>query len=282
MAAKRKWTKEEDTVLAELVQSHGKQWGFISTHLPQRTAAQVAARWEKCLDPVIRKGPFTPEEDRLIINFVMQNGPRTWPQTMSILSHRSAKQCRERWFNHLDPTVIKTEWTAEEDELILRQVEARGPKWSAIAKFFPGRSDNAIKNRWNGSISKRVHSDEKGNKVLLPDPAKRKYRPRKRPLVAVPRQNATERSEPPAIEKPAKPPKVEIPLLPPSSNVSPTIPFAPFLLPTPVFPGTEGTILSPNSPTSGFQLASGGVGSPTRGSPFVLSPTKSGSENSFK
>jgi hypothetical protein len=277
----RRWTKEEDAILTETVQTHGKQWGLIAGHLQQRTASQVAARWEKCLDPAIHKGPFTPDEDQLIINFVAQNGPRTWPQITSILPHRSAKQCRERWFNHLDPSVVKTEWTAQEDKFIFQQVEQHGPKWSVIAKTFPGRSDNAIKNRWNSSVSKRIQLDEQGRKFLLPDSAKRKYKPRERQFVPIPitadQERAHSQPPPPPPEKHTKPPRLEIPLLPPSSNVSPTISFTPFSLPTPVFPGTDGPLFSPNSPMG----AIGGFASPTRTLPFFLSPTKSASEESF-
>ena len=63
----KKWTYEEDQKLIELHKQYGKQWGVIAQHIKTRTASQVAARWEKCLDPALTKGPFTQEEDQLIL-----------------------------------------------------------------------------------------------------------------------------------------------------------------------------------------------------------------------
>jgi len=48
---------------------------------------------------------------------------------------RSAKQCRERWNNYLDPTKKRESWTAEEDLALVRCVMERGKKWSAIARL---------------------------------------------------------------------------------------------------------------------------------------------------
>lgn len=170
----RNWDKNEDFVLKELVKIHGKQWNIIAQHLPLRTPSQVAARWEKCLDPTITKGPFTPEEDELIKNYVANNGPRSWPRITILLPHRSSKQCRERWFNHLDPNVLKAPWTQEEDVFIYQQYKLMGGKWSKISKMLQGRTDNAIKNRWNSSISKRLSKDQNGIDIILPDNSKRK------------------------------------------------------------------------------------------------------------
>lgn len=75
---------------------------------------------------------------------------------------RLGKQCRERWFNHLDPTLKKGKWTAEEDRVILELQKKLGNKWCEISKSLPGRSENATKNRWNSRARKRRLSSTVG------------------------------------------------------------------------------------------------------------------------
>jgi hypothetical protein len=245
------WTKAEDGVLLDLVQQRGKDWGFIAAHLPQRTTTQIASRWEKCLDPNLRKGQFTADEDRAIAGFVAQHGPRCWPQIVALLPHRSAKQCRERWLNHLDPAVVKAEWSAQEDERIFAQVEAHGAKWSQIAKLFPGRSDNAIKNRWNSSISKRIADGAGGGRRLLPDASNRRYRPRER----APAERRGARAPPPPLRIPAA---WDIGAFPPDSMIETPSDIA---LMSPTFPFDKG-----GAPE--FEALSSAAGA----GPFALSP----------
>ena len=44
--------------------------------------------------------------------------------------------------------LFSKEWSFEEDMLILKTIEAKGKKWSNIAKVLKGRHENGVKNRY--------------------------------------------------------------------------------------------------------------------------------------
>jgi hypothetical protein len=150
-----KWTREEDAELARLV-SASDDWGLISSHFPGRTSKQVLAHWRKVANPDIVRGSWKGSEDQVIIDWVTAHGPIKWAALATQLPGRIAKQCRERWCEHLDPAVKTAPWSMEEENILMGAVQQIGPKWAEIAKLMPGRTANAVKNRWNSNVRSRI------------------------------------------------------------------------------------------------------------------------------
>lgn len=108
-----------------------------------------------------RRGPWSQHEDRYLIELVTRNGPHNWVRISQEITTRSPKQCRERYHQNLKPSLNHEPISPEEGELIEKLVAEMGKRWAEIARRLKGRSDNAVKNWWNGGQNRRKRNPER-------------------------------------------------------------------------------------------------------------------------
>ncbi|XRB07055.1 cell division cycle 5-like protein [Pycnococcus provasolii] len=82
---------------------------------------------------VMKGGIWKNSEDETLKAAVMKYGMNQWGRVASLLARKSAKQCKARWFEWLDPSIVKTEWTRAEDEKLLHLAKLMPTQWRTIA-----------------------------------------------------------------------------------------------------------------------------------------------------
>ncbi|KAK7265519.1 hypothetical protein RJT34_33139 [Clitoria ternatea] len=113
---------------------------------------------QPCCDKLgVKKGPWTAEEDKKLINFILTNGQCCWRAVPKLAGlKRCGKSCRLRWTNYLRPDLKRGLLTQAEEQLVIDLHARLGNRWSKIAARLPGRTDNEIKNHWNTHIKKKL------------------------------------------------------------------------------------------------------------------------------
>lgn len=112
------------------------------------------------------RGSWSSSEDALLTEAINKLGENKWTSIAQHVGTRSAKQCRERWTNCLKPGLKREPFTPSEDAIILEQQARLGNRWASIAKFLPGRSPGAVKNRWYTGL-RTMHAPQ--TQLILPE-----------------------------------------------------------------------------------------------------------------
>ncbi|KAK3125780.1 hypothetical protein QOZ80_7BG0609680 [Eleusine coracana subsp. coracana] len=105
----------------------------------------------------VKKGPWTPEEDLVLVSYIQEHGPGNWravPTRTGLM--RCSKSCRLRWTNYLRPGIKRGNFTDQEEKLIVHLQALLGNRWAAIASYLPERTDNDIKNYWNTHLKRKL------------------------------------------------------------------------------------------------------------------------------
>ncbi|XP_035753550.1 snRNA-activating protein complex subunit 4 isoform X2 [Egretta garzetta] len=160
---RKEWTKGEDQMLLELVQemrvgSH-IPYKKIAYYMEGRDSAQLIYRWTKSVDPSLKKGPWTPEEDAMLLAAVKKYGERDWYKIRTEVPGRSDAQCRDRYLKALHCDVKKGKWSLEEEEQLIELVEKHGlGHWSKIASELPHRTGSQCLSKWKLMIGSKKRS----------------------------------------------------------------------------------------------------------------------------
>jgi len=120
---------------------------------------------------MIKGGVWRNTEDEIMKAAVMKYGKNQWSRIASLLHRKSAKQCKARWFEWLDPSIKKTEWAKEEDEKLLHLAKLMPTQWRTIAPIV-GRTAAQCLERYEALLDQAQRKEDGGD--IADDPRKLK------------------------------------------------------------------------------------------------------------
>ncbi|CAD8094017.1 unnamed protein product [Paramecium primaurelia] len=152
-----------------------KDWDIISEVLQVDTQL-IKLKWISLLHSNLRIHQWTREEDQILQDIAEQfYDKNNWTElTIKFNSlsrtQRYPKQIRERWKNVLNPTIQKCSWDSKEKMNLIELVYKYGKRWSLIQHHIKGRSENQIKNQYNGimrNLKKEKITNEEERELLI-------------------------------------------------------------------------------------------------------------------
>uniref|UniRef100_A0A3B3H871 Small nuclear RNA activating complex, polypeptide 4 n=1 Tax=Oryzias latipes TaxID=8090 RepID=A0A3B3H871_ORYLA len=161
------WTPEEDALLKELVNKmrigNFIPYTQISYFIEGRDPTQLLNRWTLNLDPSLKKGAWTKEEDKLLLRAVSRLGETWWKVRMEVPG-RSIMACRERYHDCLKAGLKKGPFNRKERELLRELVDKHGVgRWAKIAAEIPNRLDCQCLREWKKLTKCPAQRHPRGN-----------------------------------------------------------------------------------------------------------------------
>ncbi|KAK6920837.1 SANT/Myb domain [Dillenia turbinata] len=127
---------------------------LASKHVPGHSGAECEARWLNFEDPLINQKPWTKAEDMNLLLIVQEKGIDNWMDiSVSLGTNRTPFQCLVRYQRSLNASILRSEWTKEEDAQLREAVQTYGESnWQVVASMLEGRTGTQCSNRWNKTL----------------------------------------------------------------------------------------------------------------------------------
>lgn len=124
----------------------------------KRKGNDIKKRWYSYLDPTLRRGRWTPEEDELLLKAYAKHGQH-WALIAKDVPRRNLDQCSKRYHEALDPNKSQGRlraWSEEEDLQLISRIQEYGTKWKSISMGMEGRPSLTCRNRWRKILTSVV------------------------------------------------------------------------------------------------------------------------------
>ncbi|KAG9317654.1 Homeodomain-like protein [Chiua virens] len=145
------WTPEADERLLKAIRMYGHEnWHLVARYVSEdATPSQCSTRFQRTLDESIRHTSWTPEEDVRLSAAVAAYGS-SWVDVAANVPGRHNDQCRDRWNEQLNPSINRSQWSDEEDKLLLACVrDNTDVSWKEISeRLRNGRTENMCRGRY--------------------------------------------------------------------------------------------------------------------------------------
>jgi len=154
---RRSWNRSEDELIRTIVTTNGHRWQQAAGAIPGRSPAAIRNRWTRLQQEAEpEKGVATLTQD--------DDDRRLWSPALTLRQDSNSSSCSS--VSGED----RTKWSADEDATILRCVDDFGKKWRVCAQQLPGRTENAIRNRYHRLLTRANFERGGWHPVLAPPP----------------------------------------------------------------------------------------------------------------
>uniref|UniRef100_A0A3Q2YDZ0 Small nuclear RNA activating complex polypeptide 4 n=1 Tax=Hippocampus comes TaxID=109280 RepID=A0A3Q2YDZ0_HIPCM len=147
------WTSAEDQKLSQLVDNmrigNFIPYTQISYFMEGRDTPQLIYRWTSVLDPQLKKGSWSKEEDQLLLKAVARHGEKMWWKIRLEVPGRTDGACRDRYLDCLKEGLKKGPFDDHEHQLLVQLLDKHGAgRWAKIAAEIPNRNDAQCLREW--------------------------------------------------------------------------------------------------------------------------------------